>query len=114
MHVTIEITETESVGNFSTSKTAYITVPPASTDRAKEYPEKEAFHDSETEEVIRQFSERLDELQGMAFNFATFYVFCQRVSVGESNPGEIAFMTRMFDLIEKRGDWNTGVNDYMA
>lgn len=54
------------------------------------------------------------ESKGLVFNFATFYMFCQRVSVGESNPVEIAFMTRMFDLIEKRGDWNVAVNDYLA
>lgn len=53
------------------------------------------------------------ESDGLVFNSATFYVFCQRVSVGESNPDEIAFMTRMFDLIDKRGDWNVAVNDYL-
>lgn len=45
MRVIIEITETESVGNFSTSKTAHITIPLSSHDCDKEYSSEETIQE---------------------------------------------------------------------
>lgn len=50
---------------------------------------------------------------GVFFNFATFYLFAQRVAWGEAKPEEIAFMGRMLDVAELRNDMDVAVNSYM-
>ena len=105
MNITIEITETESVGKFSSSKTTRIAIPSLlSCDKEKEGSDKQ------------KLIELIDsgEAEGLTFNIATFYLFCQRVAWGEATSDEIAFMSRMYDLIERRGDWNAAVNDHLA
>lgn len=51
---------------------------------------------------------------GAFFNFATFYLFAQRVAWGEAKPEEIEFMGRMLDVVERRRDMDVAVNSYMG
>lgn len=43
--------------------------------------------------------------------YAVMYQFAQRVSYGESTDAEVRLMGRVFDLIERRGDWNCGITN---
>lgn len=104
MRVTIEITESESVGKFSSSKTTRMEITSLLCGKEKESSDKQSLI-----ELIKS-----GNAEGLAFNISSFYLFCQRVAWGEATSEEIAFMNRMYDLIERRCDWNTGVNDYMA
>lgn len=54
------------------------------------------------------------DADGAFFNFATFYLFAQRVAWGEAKPEEVAFMGRMLDVVERRRDMDVAVNDYMT
>ena len=43
--------------------------------------------------------------------YAVMYQFAQRVSYGESTDSEVRLMGRVFDLVERRGDWNCGITN---
>lgn len=51
---------------------------------------------------------------GVRLNSSTFYLFAQRVAWGEAKQEEVDFMGRLFDLVERRGEWDVGTNDYMG
>lgn len=51
---------------------------------------------------------------GMRINATTFWLFAQRVAWGDARPEEVALMDKVFDLIDKMGDWKSGTNDYMS
>lgn len=72
----------------------------------------DASSDNRQSESLKAVAEAGDAY-GMCFNFATFYIFAQRVAWGEANPGEVAFMGRMLDVVERRGDMDVAVNSYM-
>lgn len=63
-------------------------------------------------------SESLNSLIGIkcsgfdikTFNFAIFYSFSQRVSRGDASKEEIAFMSKIYDLVDKRNDWNVAIS----
>lgn len=53
--------------------------------------------------------EHSDAIEVESFNFAIFYSFARKVLNGDAKPNEIAFMSKVFDLITKRNDWNVAL-----
>ena len=67
----------------------------------------------EESESLRAFR-AAGNADGIRLNVATFWLFAQRVAWGEAKPEEVAFMSKMFDLVDGMGDWLSGTNDYMS
>lgn len=66
--------------------------------------------DQESESVkALKVLEHFDAVEVDSFNFAIFYSFARKVSCGDAKPNEIAFMSKVFDLITKRNDWNVAL-----
>lgn len=73
----------------------------------------DASSDNRQSESLKAVAEAGDAY-GMCFNFATFYIFAQRAACGEAKPDETAFMDRLYGFVERRGDWNVAVADFVA
>lgn len=63
---------------------------------------------SESAKAIKVL-EHSDAIEVDSFNFAIFYSFARKVLNGDAKPNEIAFMSKVFDLITKRNDWNVAL-----
>lgn len=45
--------------------------------------------------------------------YAVMYQFAQRVAYNDASTSEVVFMTSVFGLIERRGDWNLGIRYFV-
>ena len=52
--------------------------------------------------------------KGCRSNLSTFCLFAQRVAWGEARADEIEFMSKVFALIDRMWDWDSGTNDVMS
>ena len=41
--------------------------------------------------------------------YAVMYCFAQRVALGDASATEVVIMNSVFNLIDRRGDWNLGI-----
>ncbi len=52
--------------------------------------------------------------EGINRMYAVMYYFAQRVAYDDASEAEVALMARVFDLVDRREDWNVGITDLMV
>lgn len=67
------------------------------------------YQESESAKALKVL-ENSDAIEVDSFNFAIFYSFARKVSRGDASKEEIAFMSKIYDLVDKRNDWNVAIS----